>query len=346
MAESGTLSMEECIDNLLEVIESTPWDHETNYCDSLSGSDSLEESSEQGSHKSSDKLLSQPKPQNRLILNTNHSNNNKNSKNSTKTATNNNNNNSKNNNNNNNSNNNSNNIGEEEDIQLLRKKRKQEYCREYYRRSHPFSPVFKNDVRRQLARMWVNVINWNDPLLLKSFFDHFSTRDCVHVNYLPAIYSMMFPTIKEVAGNDQTILHSAYTFITTPDCTCRVIQCRLVQSKDAPGTTINFSVRFRGTRIYDLVVPSLDSIPELRSSATSTSQVSTIPQKEDNALFPNRPQVSLAYLKSLRFPLASPIGMEVDGEFVFKLDAQQSMYAYEFHWERVISNITMPPAPI
>lgn len=311
----------------------------------MSGSDSLEESSEHGSH---DSLLSQPTSQNRLISNTNKSNNTELSLNrehlprtqtsATKTT----------NNNHNNSNNNSNNnnIGEGEDLQLLRKKRKQEYCREYYRRSHPFSPVFKNDVRRQLARMWVNVLNWNDPILLKSFFDHFSTRDCVHVNYLPAVYATMFPTIKEVAGNDQTILHSAYTFITTPDCTCRVTQCRLVQSKHVPGTTITISVRFRGTRMYDLVVPSLGSLPDLHSSALSTNKVSTIPQKEDMPLFPNRPQVSLAYLKSLCLPLASPIGLEVDGEFVFKLDEQHSMYAYEFHWQRVISNTAVSPAPI
>lgn len=40
------------------------------------------------------------------------------------------------------------------DEPTLRKKRRQEYAREYYRRTHPFAPIFKGDIRRHLGMMW------------------------------------------------------------------------------------------------------------------------------------------------------------------------------------------------
>lgn len=228
---------------------------------------------------------------------------------------------------------------DENNALVMRKKRRQKYSREYYRRTHPFTPIFKNDIRRQIGRMWVNMINWSDPFRTKKFFQHFSASDCIHVNIFetPPHIRNYFPTIKPIAGARQAVLHASYNAVCVPDCTCRIVECTMIQSKDHRGTKISLKVHFTGTKVFELGSPNTSTLAMIQNSLDALSLRTPAEQAEagNDVLFDELPHIDLNTLRSMRHLLVNPLAMEADGVFVLKLNEQHQMIAHEFYWQDV-----------
>lgn len=219
------------------------------------------------------------------------------------------------------------------DEQALKRLKRKAYFRDYYRKAHPFTPILKRDMRRQLGRMWVNVLNLGDASIFKSFLTQFSAHTCAHRNvfYVSPQLRKFFPTALDTSAIDQSVLHSAYTFATTPDLTCALIDCKIIQSSHEKGSSVVINVHFTGTKLYDVGEPESGTVPQLQQAIEQGRSQETI---NPTALIPSLPYLDGETIKKMCVPI-DPIHVECSGVFVFKLDEQHAMKSFEFHWSNI-----------
>lgn len=164
---------------------------------------------------------------------------------------------------------------------------------------------------------------------LRNFLAHFSANGCEHRNvfYLPQL-RRLFPTVLDVGTTEQTVLHGTYSFVTTPDMTCRLVEAKIIQSSTERGSTVSLRVHLSGTKLYEVGEPDSGTVPRLLNAIEEGSSQETT---DPSALIPSLPYLDVDTLRKMCVPI-DPIHLEADGVFLFKLDTTHAIKTFEFHW--------------
>lgn len=225
----------------------------------------------------------------------------------------------------------------------LKRQRQRLYSHTYYRRRiSPFSPVYKNDIRRQFGTMFVNTINHCDFRMYRQFFLRFTDPACSyrHVFHLPAVVQQLFPTAVEESVLDHVVLHSAYCFGTIPDVSAKLAECKITQAAFGHGSTVSVTVTFAGTRMYEL------GNADDRTFARFSSVISDRRSLEHDSAAPISalPYLDEATITKMRVPTDHAL-VDCKSTFVFKLDASHAIVAFEQHWCSIDMSLPCGVAP-
>lgn len=212
-------------------------------------------------------------------------------------------------------------------LALSKLQRQRKYSQKYYQRLHPFSPIYKNDIRRTLGIMLANVLNSHDFRLFKSFLVRYCTRHCAFANifHVPTLAQMLFPTALACPILDQQVLHCAYVFATMPDMICKMKDCRITQTKDK-CSTLSITMRIIGTRVYEIGEAEL--FPKLQSVVLN----GTSKEKENAAApIPSLHFLDVATIRKMRVP-ADALLFGCETNFLVGFDEKRKMTSVEQHW--------------
>lgn len=211
-----------------------------------------------------------------------------------------------------------------------RRKRQRQYAQNYYRRLYPFTPVYKSDMRRQLGTMFSNVLNSSDFVFYKQFFDQFCAKNCEfrHVFYINETLRSLFPAALDNCLLDQLVLHAGYTFITMPDLSSNMIDCKIIQSSHEKGSTVSITVHFRGTKMLEMGEAHGQTIPQLMDVIGEKRSLETV---NPRAPIPELPYIDDGTLRRMCIP-TNPVTLDSDCTFLFKLDEHNTVICFEQHW--------------
>lgn len=199
-----------------------------------------------------------------------------------------------------------------------------------YKRINAFLPIIKRDFRRTLPIMWVNVINWNDPNLLRRFFNVVYRDGSEIKNHgLNQVLSII-PLVKDSSTRDLTVLQSAYKCAVSPDSCCRLKGCEIKRFKGVSESQIIMSIQFTGTKLFDLNVSN--AMDCLGISHSDSSQ----PPRVDR-------EIDIKKLRSHCMLSANPIYAVVEGVFIITVHENKFVTKAEFFTSSV--TCTTLPSP-
>jgi hypothetical protein len=142
------------------------------------------------------------------------------------------------------------------------KKRKR---KSYYIPKFAFPRILKRDIRRDYAIMLTNVLNSADENLMSKFFNRYSMNSCQYVDCFPDEYLNNRPFVRIAKGIDAIVFRLLQDFSSIPDFVIRLLNTRIKQSHDVPGSQIVCNVEFSGTKMFHYMRPDLiSSIEEMR----------------------------------------------------------------------------------
>ncbi|RYY69487.1 hypothetical protein EON63_23620 [archaeon] len=105
-----------------------------------------------------------------------------------------------------------------------------------------FSRLLYSDIRRRYAQMYTNVLNSNDPALVRKFFRQFTVPRVQFFNYMANQVYNLPPIIL----SDQQAVADVYVSFLDPkvDAITTLLECRVIRHYDTKTSDLSFLVRF------------------------------------------------------------------------------------------------------
>lgn len=127
------------------------------------------------------------------------------------------------------------------------------------------SKIFANDIRGNVARMFMNTLNSGDSVNVQNFFNTFMTRQCkVLVSHLMRNPALNYPGLVVTDGPRQFSHYLLGAFVQFPDMTVSMQDCRLYTHKNWLGTKVEMDITVYGTKMCEIKredwVPSLNQL--------------------------------------------------------------------------------------
>ena len=127
------------------------------------------------------------------------------------------------------------------------------------------SKIFANDIRGNVARMFMNTLNSGDCVHVQNFFNTFMTRQCkVLVSHLMRNPALNYPGLVVTDGPRQFSHYLLGAFVQFPDMTVSMQDCRLYTHTNWLGTKVEMDITVYGTKMCEIKredwVPSLNQL--------------------------------------------------------------------------------------
>jgi len=127
--------------------------------------------------------------------------------------------------------------------------------------------VFKNDIRRFFANMFMNTVNSADFHRTEDFFRTFMTKQCSFVSQQQLSQEFRVPNALYTIGSRQFAHYLLGCFVMYPDMVLRMTDAQVITSNTWAGTKIIMNVEYHLTKTHDIPVecwvpptPALDRV--------------------------------------------------------------------------------------
>lgn len=200
------------------------------------------------------------------------------------------------------------------------------HSRTYYRKIHPFSPVFRNDFRRRVGLMWMNAMNFNDGVHAMELLRLLCHRDCSFgITFEGASQRMrsLFPSAQNVTTLKEFVLHCIINMLTVPDLAAYILSYQIMQSKGVKNSVVTIHVRFDGSLCYCLSPNT--NLAYLLSSFIGNQQFHSVDSSIRNVVSRAKPSL---------IPIP-PSPKAVFGYFVFVIDENMAITELKFHFTSI-----------
>jgi hypothetical protein len=165
----------------------------------------------------------------------------------------------------------------------------------YYIRKFPIPKILKRDIRRDIPRMIMNVLNSHDSNTIAAFFHHVCVPSCFYSDFTrPSNKTELISDTNSTASessndsdmpvNSETVNDLIDVLVVDmsvfPDLTVRLLKAGIVQSKDFKGSKVVLHCEMKGTKLYHNRMCKDDC--ELPSSSTTSSSTSPTSDLEES----------------------------------------------------------------
>ena len=118
--------------------------------------------------------------------------------------------------------------------------------------------VLRSDVRRNYAKMFINVLNASDCLLFRKFLSTFGTADIHLVDFVPEMASIGLPPLVYEKGLDNVINYWIWKTWMVPDFICQMTNIQLLVALTANCSKMVCKAIIKGTKIVKSDISKVD----------------------------------------------------------------------------------------
>ena len=131
--------------------------------------------------------------------------------------------------------------------------------------------IMKNDIRRYMARMFMNTVNSGDFMNIQNYFNTFMTNSCQFIADHTARADFNIPPRMHVDGPRIMAHYLLGCFVMYPDMVVTMVDSRIVTSKHWAGTKIHMDVSISSTKMRELEFESWVPVREALSDLYAKS---------------------------------------------------------------------------
>jgi len=121
--------------------------------------------------------------------------------------------------------------------------------KQYYIPVNSMPRILKRDIRREFGRMFTNVYNSGDQLLVEKFFSCFCVPSVHSIVYSQSSNSIN-PTIKLTKGVMPVIVLTNYRLSLIPDMIFQLRQAQIIRKSEIEGCCINLQLEINCTPLF------------------------------------------------------------------------------------------------
>jgi len=229
------------------------------------------------------------------------------------------------------------------EVQHTNQNKKRKKKKEYYIRANPLPRILKRDIRREYAKMFLNVHNYFDSNLVGEFFREVCTPDC-HFRISVPIIATQFngPDIRYFNGINNIIGNTLHCFDLIPD---KIVKMReipehsqrhsshptakssmedaviaskkahvqIIQREKVPGCEIKFFTEVHSTIMYADPFHYYTPVSSVPSSSCSRSQTRSPSSPSSSSMSSLKTTLSSLYTTDHTNHTAYQAGLEHNG---------------------------------